>query len=85
MDPVPSLERVTVVRVNPDVSVHLIHSLFSVRVDLYLTHRRLFSCLVELPAEGLDLVVEIPNKFFSVRRSICGIPHVDHVTHLGGI
>ena len=35
MDPFPDLERVTVVRVDQDGKVNLMHSLFSLRVDLY--------------------------------------------------
>ena len=51
VDPVPGLERVTLVRVEPDKMVHIMHLLFSVRVDFYLTRRCLFACLGDLPAE----------------------------------
>ena len=37
MDPAPGLERVTLVGVDPYRMVHLAHSLFSVRFDIYLT------------------------------------------------
>ena len=43
VDLVPGLDRVTVARVEPYRRVHLMHSLFSVRVNIYLTRRRLFS------------------------------------------
>ena len=42
------LERVTIVRLGPDGSVFLMHSLFFVRVNVYSTQRRLFACLGEL-------------------------------------
>ena len=51
--PVPGLDKVTLVGVNEDGRVHLMHSLFSVRVNVYSTEFRLFACVGELPAEGL--------------------------------
>ena len=51
VDPIPSLERVKLVGVYPDGMVLLMHLLFSVRVDIYSTSRRLFACLDELLAE----------------------------------
>ena len=38
------------------------HPLFYVWVNIYSTHRRLFACLWELPAEGLPLMEEIPTR-----------------------
>ena len=43
VDPVPGLDRVTVVGVDPDGRVHLMHSLFYVQVDLYLTLQCMFA------------------------------------------
>ena len=71
--------------VDPEGILHLLHSLLSVRVDLYSTIWHLFAWLGELPAEGLPPVMEIPHKAFMSRRSICAIPQVEHVAHLGGI
>ena len=48
---VPGLERVTMVGIEPDRRVLLLKSLFSVQVNVYLTKRRLFAYLGELPAE----------------------------------
>ena len=84
-DPVPGLEQVTLVGVDPNVMVHLMHFLLSVWVDIYLTIRLLFACLGELHAEGLPQVVEIPHEAFVEQCSICAVPQVDHITHLGGI
>ena len=50
--------------------VYLIHFLFSVRVNIYFTSQRIFSCLGELPAEGLPLVVGIPQNAFALQRSV---------------
>ena len=47
----PGLERVTMVGIEPDRRVLLLKSLFSVQVNVYLTKRRLFAYLGELPAE----------------------------------
>ena len=57
----------TLVRVNPDGMVHLMHSLFSVRVNIYLTSQLLFYCLDELTVEDLPPVVEIPHESFVER------------------
>ena len=84
-DHIPVLERVISVGVNPDVIVHLLHSLLSVPTNLYLTSQRLFACQGNLTAKGLPLVVEIPHDYFAVRRSVCDVLQVDHMTHLGGI
>ena len=46
---VPGLERVTLVGVESDGMVHLLHSLFSVQVKLYSTSRWLFACRVSCP------------------------------------
>ena len=83
--PFLGLEWVTLVGIDPDGRVHLMHSLFSVRVNVYSTECRLFACLGELPAEGLPPVVEIPPDFFAARQSVRAVPRVDQITHLGGI
>ena len=85
VDPVPVMERVMVVVVEPDGRVNLMHFLFSVQVELYSTQRRMFACLGELPAKGIPPVVEIPNKAFVARRSVRAVPQMDHVTHIRGI
>ena len=85
VDPVPGLERVTLVWVEPDRIVYLMHLLLSVWVDIYLTSQCMFACLGKLPAEGLPLVVDIPHEAFAERRSVHAVPRVDHATHLGGI
>ena len=82
--PVPGLDWVALVSVNPDRKVHLMHLLFSVRFDLYSMSQRLFACLVDMPTKGLPPVVEIPHKAFAPRRSIRAVPRGDHVTHRGG-
>ena len=83
--PVPGLERVRLVRVDPDRRVHLMHLLFSVRVNVYSTQCFLFACLGELPAKSLPLVAKIPPNFFTARRSILTVMRVDHIALLEGI
>ena len=43
VDPVPGLKRLTVVGVDPDRRVHLMHSLFSFWFNVYLNQQRLFA------------------------------------------
>ena len=72
---VPGLERVTLVGINKNGRVNLIHSLLSICVDVYSIEFRLFACLGDL----------ISPDFFAARRSVRGVPRVDHIAHLGGI
>ena len=65
--------------------MHLMHSLFSVRVNVYSIECCLFACVGELPTEGLPLVTEILLDFFAARRPVCAVPRINHVAHLGGI
>ena len=83
--PVPGLERVTLVGVDEDGRVHLMHSLFSIRVNVYSTDCRLFACVGELPHEGLPQVIEILPDFFMARHSVYAVPRIDHISHLGRI
>ena len=85
VDLIPGLEWVTLVRVNLEGMVNILHSLFSVRVELYSTIQRLLSCQGNLTAKGLPLILEIPHEAFAARRCISAMPLVDHVNHLGGI
>ena len=73
------------VGVDLDGRLHIMHSLFSVWINLYSTQRRIFAWLDELPAKGLPPVVYIPDEAFAARPSVCAVSRVDHVTHLGGI
>ena len=65
--------------------MHLLHSLFSVPVDVHSTTRRLFACRGELPGAGLPLVLELPSEAFAVRRSMRAVSREDHISHLGGV
>ena len=49
VDPVPRLEGVVLLQVDPDETVHVLNSLFSVPVDMYSTDRRIFACRGDLP------------------------------------
>ena len=85
VDPVPGLERLTLLGGNQDGAVHLLHSLFSVPVGLYYSPRWFSIYLGELLYYGLPPVVEIPVEAFMVRRSIRSVPQADHVIHLEGV
>ena len=81
---VPGLDHLCVLGINQDRMVHILHSLFSVTVKLYSTISCLFTFWVELPDEGLPLVVKMPVEAFVVRRSMRTVAQADHVSHLGG-
>ena len=83
--PVPRFERVGILQVDPDRTVHILHSLFSIPFDLYSTGRRLFAFWGELPLEGLSPVVELPVYAFSARRSVCAVPRAYHISHVNGV
>ena len=82
---VPGLKRVTMVGLDLDGRVFLMHLLFSIRVNVYLTHRRLFACRGEISSEGLPPVVYIHVEALPAWRSVCAVPRVNHVTRLGKI
>ena len=85
VDHIPGLERLDLIGVDQDRTVHILHLLFSAPVDLYSTIRRIFACQGELPSEGLPPVVDITHESFAARRPISTVLRVDHTTHLGGI
>ena len=51
VDPVPGMERIFLLGVDQYGTVYLLHSLFSVPVDLYSKTRRLFACQGDMPGE----------------------------------
>ena len=50
------------------------HSLLSVCNNVYLTQRRIFVCLGDMPAEGLPPVMEIPVEAFAEQRCVRAKP-----------
>ena len=56
-DSVPGIEQLTLLGVDQDGKVHLMHMLFSVLVGLYSSDRRLFACCGDMPLKYLPLVV----------------------------
>ena len=85
VDPIPVLEQVKLVGVDLDIMVILMHLLLPVRVNIYLTIRRFFTCLGDLPAKVIPLMVGTPQEVFAARRSVGAVLQVDHSTHLEGI
>ena len=83
--PFPGLECVTLVGVDKDRMVHLMHLLFSVRFNVYSTELRLFAYLGDLPAEVFPPVMKISPDFFAARRFVHAVPRKKHIAHLGGI
>ena len=82
VDLVPGSKRLSLLRVDQEGMVHLLHSLLSVLVRLYYMARRIFDCLGELPNEGLPMVLEITVDAFTARQFVCATQWADHVIHL---
>ena len=74
------------VRVDSDGRFNLMNLLFFVRVDLYMTQKRMFACMGGLRAEGLPPVVEIPDEAFGAQRSVCAVLQVSIIrrSHVRG-
>ena len=85
LERIPGLEQITLVGVNPEGMVNLLHLLLSFLVKLYSNRRSLFAFHGNLPAKGLPLVMEIPHDYFAERHYVHAMPRVDHMTHLGVI
>ena len=85
VDLVPSFDGVALLQVNPDGTVHLLHSFFSVPAGLYSVSWGIFAFRGELSSEGLPPVVELPVYTFGVRRSVRAVPREYNVSHLEGV
>ena len=59
VDPVPGLDQLELLGVYQDGMLHLLHSLFSIPVDLYSSTRHIFACRGEQPNEVLPLMLEL--------------------------
>ena len=82
---IPRLERVSLIEVDQGRTVHILHYLFSIMVDLYSISRNIFAFWGELPTKSLPPVVDIPHDYFAALRSICSVLQVYCVTRLGKI
>ena len=79
--PVPGLVEVTLLGVDWDGGAHILHSLFSIPVQLYDPNRRLFVC-GELPLVGLLSITEISVAFFGALCAVSDVSREDHRVHL---
>ena len=85
MDLVQGLERLTLLRVDWDGTVHLLHSFLSLLVVPYTIDQRLLAFFEELPSEGLPPVTEIPVDAFLMRRVVRAIMRDNHHVHVEGV
>ena len=76
------MERLTLIGVDWDGMVHVLHSLFSVPVGRYYTERKLLAFSGELPTEGIPSVTDLSVDSFRVRRAVCAVPREDHLVHV---
>ena len=85
VDPIPGLNHPTLLGVNPDGTVHILHLFFFVPVVPYSTNTQLIAFSEELPPEVLPWVKDLPVDAFVVWRSVCNI-HMDyHRLYLEGV
>ena len=84
VDRVPGLERLSLLGVNLEGTVHLLYSFFSIPVGPYSTDRRLLVFSGEIPTEGLPPVTDIPVTSFAVWHTVCDVPRDDHRVYVKG-
>ena len=76
------MDLLTLLGVNWDITVHLLHSFLSVPLVPYSKNWNIFAFEGELPFEGLPLVVGLQREYFSVRRVVRALSRADHVIHM---
>ena len=85
VDPVLGLDHLTLLGVNWDGTVYLLHPFFSVTVDPYFTDWRLLTFVGGLPLEGLPPVTELLVDAFTLRHAIHAVPWANHYVHVEGV
>ena len=71
MDLVPGMDLITLMGVDQDITVKLLHSFFAF--------------VGKHPAKPPPPVVEIQVESFVVRRSVRAVPRADHIIHIEGV
>ena len=73
LEPAPGLERLALLGVDRDETMHILHSFFSVPVKWYSTERRLLAFSGEISMEWLPPMTDISVTSFVVWRAICAV------------
>ena len=84
-DPSPGMERLTLLGVDQDGTVHVLRLFFSVPVRPYGIAIRILSFSGELPMEGLRPMMELPVASFLVRRLVGAVLRDYHIVYIEGI
>ena len=79
------MERLSLLMVDQDGEVHVLHSSFSLQVGPYATKRRLLDFRGELTSEGLPPTADIPVASLTVRQTTRNVPREEHMVHAEGI
>ena len=79
MDPDPELERIDLIGVDRDITVHVLHSFFSVPVGPYSTVKRIYAFSGDLTTYGLLPVTGLPVASFSVWCAVGAVPREYHI------
>ena len=82
---VHGLAGLTVLGVDQDGGVHILHSLFSVPVGPYGPDRWLFGWRRKLTLEGIPEITEILVNSFAAHRGVSAMLQEDHIVHLEGV
>ena len=85
VDPSTGIDRLTLLGVNWDGTVQVLHLFFSVLVAPYSKYRPLLDFSWVIPPEDLPPVTELPMAYFTIRRAICAVLREDHLVHFYGI
>ena len=85
LEPSPGMEHLTLLGVNRDGTVYVLHSFFSVPVGRYSTDRRLLDFSGDRPMEGIPPMMDLPMASFTVRHVVCAVTREDHIFHIEGI
>ena len=84
VDPSSVLERLSLLGVDRDRTVDVLHLFFSVPVGKYSTEKILLAFSGGIPTEGLLPLTDIHVVSFAVRCAVCSVPIEDHIIHVEG-
>ena len=76
------LERLSLIGIYRDVTVHIFHSFLVVP---YSTEIPILYFSVDIPLERLPPVTEFTDASFAVQRAVYAIPREAHLVHVDGI
>ena len=80
--PGPGLAELTLLEVDQNRGVHILHFIFYVPAGPYNPGRILFGCCRDPTSEGLPFITKITVDSFGERRVVSAVSREDHQVHL---